>query len=91
MVSVVSGFLCPNGHGRIVPFDETNRMYAGDTLTQEDAAVQCMACKGTGLVDCDECDGIGKVKCNCGYQHECDVCDGTGEAEYDQCEYNKLP
>ena len=42
-------------------------------------------CHGHPSNECVACDGTGEVECNLGHEHDCEDCDGQGGSKCDKC------
>ncbi len=86
MLAGQTGLVCPNGHGKIVPWTaELRGVYRQELIDINPNC--CKECGGTGRVTCWKCDGIGEETCpECGHDHDCDVCDGERTVECEACE-----
>lgn len=91
LLLTASGWLCPNGHGKVRPMTplESDTFAGLDIYTGPDNP--CPECDGTGEVECYYCDGTGYETCgHCGGETECCECDGEGTITCDVCEGKKV-
>lgn len=88
MLLASSGWVCPEGHGKIQPVKYGDDKIIGrDIVHVGDPYGECPTCKGKGVLACEECDGDGYTTCDhCGSTIDCEECDGDGHLPCEDCE-----